>query len=60
MTDELVSIIIPLYNAEKYVDKILPCVLGQTYSALEILLVNDGSTDATLAKCQQYQRQEQC
>lgn len=58
MTDELVSIIIPLYNAEKYVDKILPCVLGQTYSALEILLVNDGSTDATLAKCQQYQRQD--
>lgn len=58
MTDELVSIIIPLYNAEKYVDKILPCVLGQTYSALEILLVNDGSSDGTLAKCQQYQRQD--
>ena len=30
MTDELISIIIPLYNAENYVDKILPCILGQT------------------------------
>ena len=58
MTDELVSIIIPLYNAENYVDKILPCILGQTYTALEILLVNDGSTDGTLSKCRQYQRQD--
>lgn len=58
MTDELISIIIPLYNAENYVDKILPCILGQTYTALEILLVNDGSTDGTLSKCQQYQRQD--
>ena len=58
MTDELISIIIPLYNAENYVDKILPCILGQTYTALEILLVNDGSTDGTLSKCQQYQHQD--
>ncbi len=58
MENQLISIIIPLYNARGYIDHIVPCVMQQTYPNLEILLVNDGSTDDTLEKCQQYQRQD--
>ena len=58
MKNQLISIIIPLYNARGYIDHIVPCVMQQTYPNLEILLVNDGSTDDTLEKCQQYQRQD--
>ena len=55
MENQLISIIIPLYNAQGYIDHIVPCVMQQTYPNLEILLVNDGSTDDTLEKCQAYQ-----
>lgn len=58
MENQLISIIIPLYNAQGYIDHIVPCVMQQTYPNLEILLVNDGSTDGTLSKCQQYQHQD--
>lgn len=41
----LVSILIPCYNGERFLDRCFNCLLGQTYSKLEIILVNDGSTD---------------
>ena len=44
-----VSIIIPVYNDEKYIEKTLGSVCGQTYTELEIIVVNDGSTDASPA-----------
>ncbi len=44
----LVSIIIPMYNVEKYIGECLGSLLNQTYGNLEIICVNDGSTDATL------------
>ena len=44
----LVSIIIPMYNVEKYIGKCLDSLQNQTYGNLEIICVNDGSTDATL------------
>ncbi len=45
---KMVSVIIPSYNAEDYIAVCLDRLIGQTYSELEIIVVNDGSTDSTL------------
>ena len=44
---ELISVIIPAYNVEKYLSRCLDSVCGQTYKELEIIVIDDGSTDAT-------------
>lgn len=44
----MVSILVPVFNAEKYIEECLTCLCTQTYSNLEILLCDDGSTDNTL------------
>lgn len=50
----LVSIIIPVFNAEQYLDKCLNSVLNQTYENIEIILVNDGSTDNSINICKGF------
>ena len=45
--NELVSIIVPVYNAEKFIERTVGFITAQTYSNIEIILVNDGSTDNT-------------
>ena len=45
---DLVSIIIPVYNVEDFVEQCIDSILNQTYSNLEIIAVNDGSTDSSL------------
>ena len=47
----LVSIIVPVYNVENYVERCLLSLLNQTYKNLEILIVNDCSTDSSLEIC---------
>jgi glycosyltransferase involved in cell wall biosynthesis len=49
-----VSIVIPIYNVEKYITHCLDTVIHQTYSNLEIILVNDGSSDKSAELCQNY------
>lgn len=51
-----VSIVIPVYNAINYIDKCIESLLSQTYSDIEILLVNDGSTDNTLSKLKKIEK----
>lgn len=50
----LVTVIVPIYNAEKYLDKCLTSICNQTFSNLEIILVDDGSTDNSLRICREY------
>ena len=54
MDDPMVSIIIPVYKAEQFLDECLNSVIGQSYSALEIILVDDGSPDSCPERCDRY------
>lgn len=47
----LISIIIPVYNAEKYINRCIKSIVNQSYQELEIIVVNDGSTDDSLSIC---------
>ena len=52
MENELISIIVPVYNVEKYIDKCINSITNQTYSNIEIIIINDGSTDNSLKICE--------
>lgn len=52
--DELISIIVPVYNAEKTLERCVRSLMGQTYENIEIILVNDGSKDNSLNLCRQF------
>lgn len=47
MEKDLISIIVPIYNEEKYIKKCVSTIISQEYSNWELLLINDGSTDGT-------------
>lgn len=49
-----ISIIVPVYNVENYVEECIMSILKQTYKNIEIILVNDGSTDSSYDICSQY------
>lgn len=51
---ELVSIIIPVYNVEKYIDKCIESICAQSYSNLEIILIDDGSSDCSGEICERW------
>lgn len=54
--EDKVSIIVPIYNCEKYLNKCLESLYKQTYSNIEIILVNDGSTDESEKICMNYEQ----
>ena len=56
--NKIVGIIIPIYNVEKYLRECLESILHQTYKNLEILLINDGSTDSSLQIAKEYAQKD--
>ena len=57
-SNKLVSIILPIYNVEKYLEKCVCSILNQDYNNLEVILVNDGSTDKSLEICERLQKKD--
>ena len=52
--EELISVIVPIYNVEKYLNKCIESIINQSYSNLEIILVDDGSKDNASIMCDSY------
>lgn len=57
--NEKISLIIPVYNVEKYLKKCIDSAINQTYQNIEIILINDGSTDNSGKICEEYSRRYQ-
>lgn len=51
---DLISVVVSIYNVEKYLRKCIETIINQTYNNIEIILVNDGSTDNSLKICDEY------
>ena len=50
----MISVIVPVYNVERYIRQCVESILEQTYADLEIILVDDGSTDGSGSICDEY------
>ena len=58
MKRELISVIVPVYNVEKYLSDCIQSILEQSYDSFEVLLVDDGSTDKSGMICESFQKQD--
>lgn len=56
--NELISVIIPVYNVEKYLEKCIDSIISQDYANMEIIIINDGSTDASRKICEMYEEKD--
>lgn len=56
--EDLISIIVPIYRVEKYLDRCIQSIIGQTYKNLQIILVDDGSDDACSGICDEYAKKD--
>lgn len=53
-SDKIISVIVPIYNSEKYLDRCIKSIINQNYNNLEIILIDDCSTDNSLSICEKY------
>ena len=58
MEQKTISVIVPIYNGEQYLAQCIESILIQTYSMLEIILINDGSKDTSLQICKEYEQKD--
>lgn len=58
MESDLISVIVPVYNVEKYLEKCINSIINQTYKKLEIILVDDGSTDNSGKMCDDFAKKD--
>lgn len=52
--EKVISVIVPIYNSEKYLNKCIDSILNQSYKNFELLLIDDGSKDNSLSICNKY------
>lgn len=55
---DLISVIVPVYNVEKYINKCIDSIINQTYKNIEIILIDDGSTDNSGKICDEYSKKD--
>lgn len=58
MGEELISVIVPVYNVEKYINRCLETIIHQTYKNLEIILIDDGTKDKSGSICEEYAKKD--
>ena len=58
IVEELISIVVPIYKVEKYLDCCIQSIIKQTYHNLQIILVDDGSPDNCPQMCDEYQKKD--
>lgn len=54
----MISVVVPVYNGEKYIKETIDSILNQSYKDLELILINDGSTDDSAKICEKYQMKD--
>ena len=59
MKENLISVIVPVYNVEQYLRKCIDSIISQTYKNLEIILVDDGSKDNSGKICDEYENKDE-
>ena len=57
-SEVLLSVIVPVYNGEAYIDRAMEGILSQTLQALEVVAVNDGSKDGSLEKLREWEKKD--
>jgi glycosyltransferase involved in cell wall biosynthesis len=56
--EKLISVIVPVYNVEKYLNRCIESIVNQTYANIEIILIDDGSTDASSLICKEWENKD--